>query len=1064
MGWVRDASRRREQGNLSASADNPDMNSHRVNQQFNRLAIASLLLLLVFAVVFSAISWRSVMDDEVRDLESVLVLTQKSLVLYFENKEAGLSTLAHEVDDARGLEDLTRAQRLLNRFKEANPELIAVNLVNPQGQFLATTSTASLSGLPNAGNEPSFQDFVEHIKPDTTVDVSRPQLGVLSKKWSFGMRYVLRGRDGQPKAFLVAVLPVELLPTFWRDAPVIEKVAVGLIRDDGYLLSRYPIGTGVSLVDVFGKPRTGALLQHLIQRKFPPAGYVEGYAELSGSDVVNVYQRVGHYPLTLVASTSFVHIREIWWQRVRVLLMLLVFLSIGGWWAFRLTMSQQLKREIERRKAEEALATKEEEQRFLIDHLMAGLVVHGPDGAVLRCNLQATQLLGLSFEQMIGAELTDPRWRFVREDGSDMPVSLYPVSRVLATGAAVSNLVVGVVKSDAPETTWLLGRADPAYNSDGSIRQIVVTFVDISLLRKYQFDLERTAQRFKALFDNSMDAVFQTRLDGSVLAANPAACKMFGRTEAQIKAMGRAALVDVNDQRLGPLLSQRAATGRAAGELRMLRGDGTSFEAEVSSNVYEDEDHQLTSSMIVRDISARLRDQQALEAASQEMLLANQQLAEIAHYDALTHLPNRALMADRLQQAMSQSNRRQKLLAVAFLDLDGFKLVNDQYGHATGDQLLITISQRLKSALREGDTLARIGGDEFVVVMVDLEQMQDCEPLLLRLLKVSSEPVVVDDVMLQVSASIGVTFYPADNVDADKLIRHADQAMYLAKQVGKNRYHIFDIAHDEAIKTQLEGVEQIRRALDQREFVLFYQPKVNMKSGEVIGAEALIRWQHPQRGLLAPGSFLPMTEDHLISVELGEWVIDTALGQIEQWHEAGLKIPISVNVGALQLQHGDFSACLSELLARHPKVKPNDLELEILETSALIDITQVSNLMKACQKLGVRFALDDFGTGYSSLIYLKRLPAELLKIDQGFIRDMLEDPDDLAIVQGVIGLAKAFRREVIAEGVETIEHGALLLSLGCEQAQGYGIARPMPAGELPAWMASWRPDAAWRNA
>ena len=207
-----------------------------------------------------------------------------------------------------------------------------------------------------------------------------------------------------------------------------------------------------------------------------------------------------------------------------------------------------------------------------------------------------------------------------------------------------------------------------------------------------------------------------------------------------------------------------------------------------------------------------------------------------------------------------------------------------------------------------------------------------------------------------------------------------------------------------------------------------------------------------------------MMEDHLISVELGEWVIDTALGQIEQWHEAGLKIPISVNVGALQLQHGDFSARLSALLARHPKVKPNDLELEILETSALIDITQVSNLMKACQKLGVRFALDDFGTGYSSLIYLKRLPAELLKIDQGFIRDMLEDPDDLAIVQGVIGLAKAFRREVIAEGVETIEHGALLLSLGCEQAQGYGIARPMPAGELPEWMASWRPDAAWRNA
>jgi EAL domain-containing protein (putative c-di-GMP-specific phosphodiesterase class I) len=234
-----------------------------------------------------------------------------------------------------------------------------------------------------------------------------------------------------------------------------------------------------------------------------------------------------------------------------------------------------------------------------------------------------------------------------------------------------------------------------------------------------------------------------------------------------------------------------------------------------------------------------------------------------------------------------------------------------------------------------------------------------------------------------------------------------------------------------------------------------------MRTGAVIGAEALIRWQHAEKGLLPPAIFLPVIEDHPLSIEIGEWVIDTALTQMELWHEAGLDIPVSVNVGALQLQHGGFVAYLRAILAAHPGVKPNCLEIEVLETSALEDMARVSQVMEACREIGVSFALDDFGTGYSSLTYLKRLPVSLLKIDQSFVRDMLVDPDDLAILEGVLGLATAFSREVIAEGVEAVENGAMLLQLGCDFAQGYGIARPMPAHEMPAWLAAWRPDASW---
>jgi predicted signal transduction protein with EAL and GGDEF domain len=367
----------------------------------------------------------------------------------------------------------------------------------------------------------------------------------------------------------------------------------------------------------------------------------------------------------------------------------------------------------------------------------------------------------------------------------------------------------------------------------------------------------------------------------------------------------------------------------------------------------------------------------------------------------------------------------------------------------------------MKHALREGDTLARIGGDEFVAVLADLEVPGDCEPVLGRLLQAAADPVDVGGQALNVSASVGVTLYPQDDVDADQLMRHADQAMYIAKQSGKNRSHLFDVDQDSAVKSLRESLEHIQGALERREFVLHYQPKVNMKTGEVIGAEALIRWQHPERGLLPPAAFLPLIEDHPVSVALGEWVIDTALSQMAEWQKIGLDLPVSVNIGARQLQQSDFVSRLSALLTAHPDVDPSRLELEVLETNALEDMAKVSKVMRACRAIGVGIARDDVGTRDSARTYLKRLPAELLKIDQSFVRDMFDDPEDLAIVEGVVGLAAAFRRQVIAEGLEQVAHGDLLLPLGCELAQGYGIAHPMPGKELPAWVATWRPSATW---
>ncbi|WP_413699136.1 EAL domain-containing protein [Psychromonas sp. KJ10-10] len=439
------------------------------------------------------------------------------------------------------------------------------------------------------------------------------------------------------------------------------------------------------------------------------------------------------------------------------------------------------------------------------------------------------------------------------------------------------------------------------------------------------------------------------------------------------------------------------------------------------------------------------------------------QLERIAHYDILTNLPNRVLLSDRLSQAMLQCRRIGNSLAVVFLDLDGFKAVNDTYGHNMGDQLLVAIAGRMKKVLRKGDSLARIGGDEFVAVLTGLSTVEECEPVLERFLSVASESITIDGIVLNVSVSIGVTLYPQDHVDTDQLMRHADQAMYVAKESGKNRYHFFDTAQDDAVKTQRESLDAIRVALDNQQFVLYYQPKVNMRTGKVTGSEALIRWQHPERGLLSPIEFLPIIENNPMIIELGEWVIDSALTQISQWREMGMDSSayISVNIATVQLQQTDFSDKLALLLATHPEVEPHFLELEVLETSALDDVYHASKIMNDCMALGVNFALDDFGTGYSSLTYLRRLPANLIKIDQSFVRDMLLDADDFAIVEGVIALAKSFKREVIAEGVETIDHGTALLKLGCDLAQGYGIAKPMPADDIPPWIKQWKPSEEW---
>ena len=434
-----------------------------------------------------------------------------------------------------------------------------------------------------------------------------------------------------------------------------------------------------------------------------------------------------------------------------------------------------------------------------------------------------------------------------------------------------------------------------------------------------------------------------------------------------------------------------------------------------------------------------------------------------AHFDILTGLPNRVLFSDRLDQALAHARRHRENLAVCMLDLDGFKSVNDSLGHPSGDQLLRDVARRLHDSLRGDDTAARLGGDEFALLIGDLKTSGQCEQVVKRALDAVGAPYFIDGAEVRITASIGVTLFPGDTMDPDQLLRHADQAMYKAKQSGKNRFSIFDPTLESRARANLGLVRKIEQALEREEFVLHYQPKVDCRAGRVVGLEALIRWNHPVLGQRMPGEFLPLIEHEDVIVSIGDWVIAEALREQARLRTAGHELTISVNIAARQLVRRQFAERLEAIVGEGCAGSVDRLEIEILESAALEDIGTVSSLIASFQKRGIRFALDDFGTGYSSLVHLKRLAAGVLKIDQDFVRDMLDDPGDLAIVQGVVGLAAAFRRDVVAEGVEDVAHVRMLLSIGCDVMQGYGISRPLPAEAVEPWLRNFKPDPRWQE-
>ena len=568
----------------------------------------------------------------------------------------------------------------------------------------------------------------------------------------------------------------------------------------------------------------------------------------------------------------------------------------------------------------------------------------------------------------------------------------------------------------------------------------------------------------KQVIEQSGESIVVKDLDGVVTVWNREAAALYGFTteEAIGRTLRQLHAADLSDEEWAGVLARIRAGVPVTKTVQRRRKNGEQLLILNKTTPLFDLHGRLIGEItIARDVTAAVRTETALRETNAKLQAANAELQKRAFIDSLTGMPNRVLLEDRLAHAAARLDRGRagneaqggEKIAVLFLDLDGFKLINDSFGHAVGDQVLIEVAQRLSAAVRTADTVARLGGDEFVLLQEAVGDQSDWLSLVHRLLHSLSEPLAIAGHQIEISASVGVALYP-DHGERDQLVAHADAAMYAAKKVGRGGFSLFEPHMDADARERLMLQNDLRHAMERCELHLEYQPKIVGESGaegRVSGVEALLRWSHPKRGVIGPAIFIPIAERIGLIKSLGDWVIDEVCRQVRDWADEGFKIPVAINLSVHQLRDPNLLVRIRQSLERH-RVDPSQLLCEITETAAMADVDATQRVFEQMRGIGVFLSIDDFGTGYSSLSYLRQLPARQLKIDRSFVTDLEANTDARAVVHAVINLAHALDLRVVAEGVETEAQRAILSSLECDELQGYLFARPMPAEALREWI------------
>ncbi len=582
------------------------------------------------------------------------------------------------------------------------------------------------------------------------------------------------------------------------------------------------------------------------------------------------------------------------------------------------------------------------------------------------------------------------------------------------------------------EMVWLNNSMTVVSSPEGWPLLATGVAVDVTAQRRAEEAVRLSAR----VFECAQESIILTDADNNIVSVNPVFLEMTGYQADEV--LGRNPRILSSGRHSAEFYEamwQAITTeGKWQGELWNRRKDGAVYPVWVRISVY-------------RDAAGKICNYVGVATDITERLAAQESIRQLAYFDPLTELPNRRMLEDRVRQALATAERERKQSALLFIDLDQFKTINDSLGHSAGDQLLIEVARRLQACVRRMDTVARLGGDEFVVLLTDVT-LEGASEVARKILDVVARSFQFNEHELGVTPSLGISIYPQDGRDFETLLKHADTAMYRAKDAGRNAFQFFTSEMNEAALERLMLENSLRQGLERGEFILYYQPQVNVRSGQIVGAEALVRWRHPKIGLVPPGKFIPAAEISGLIVSIGEWVLRESCRQNKAWQDAGLpSISVAVNISSVQFRGGQLEENVRSVLAE-TGMPAECLELELTEGILMGGASETVDTLKRMSDMGVKLAIDDFGTGYSSLSYLKRFPIDKLKIDQSFVRDIVVDPDDLAIANAVISMGHSLRLSVIAEGVERSEQLEILTKEGCDEVQGYYFSAPLPAADF----------------
>ncbi|MDO8605905.1 MAG: EAL domain-containing protein [Phaeospirillum sp.] len=973
-----------------------------------------ILVLLLFGGFSTWRDYNASLDDAEMNATNYVNLLEEHAKRSLEGADLILQRLLDRVT-AKGFEAVARSQedwQVIEAAATSSPQTGALYLIDAEGNLRLTTRGYPILRATSFADRDFFtamkegagQPFVSHsfFEPGT----GRPCFAI-------ARRISLAG--GEFGGVAIATVESDYFREFYSALGFSEHVAFGVYRHDGAILVRYPMVNA----DIGRTIPANAPLLQLLPTK--PIGAFRAVSTYDAFHRIVSYRKVDNPAIILWVATTEEDALGGWRNRLirNSALALASILAL-------IALSRLATRGIQR---EERTAAK---LAALFELSPIGMVRTALNGRFIEANPAFLDMVGLSSDDLgrIGRVDMTPdgyaaddnrQLKTLREQGRYGP---YEKEYIHKSGRHVPVSLNGALVAD--------GMGEP---------YIWSIIEDITARRQ----AEASTQLAASVFDNTVEAIVITAPDATILSVNPAFTAITGYTAAEV--IGR---------RPSLLKSNRHSEAfyQEMWDALLTRGlwQGQIWNRDKNGEFYL----AWQTISAVTDSQGKVLRFVSLSSDMTELHLKNEQIRHQAYHDALTGLPNRLLLQDRLNQAIEVAKREKAELAVMFIDLDRFKLVNDSLGHEAGDHLLMEVSLRLQERLRKGDTIARLGGDEFVVVLSFADSLGEVGEVAESIIERFRVPVIVAEHEMHVTASIGIAMFPRDGDDTGTLMRNADTAMYGAKDSGRNTFRFFDAAMNAEVVERLNLEEALRRALENREFVLYYQPKVNLREGGVSGAEALIRWVSPERGLVPPNLFIPLAEETGLIMEIGAWVLEEAFRQTADWVMRGLPpLKVAINVSARQFLDPGFADKIAGLLTGHG-LDPALIEIELTESAVMAEPDRAVAHMLRLRALGIGVAVDDFGTGYSSLSYLKRLPLTTVKIDRSFVSGVDLAPDNAAIVGAILGLAEALHLEVVAEGIETEGEERYLITAGCPIAQGYRYARPLPPDAFETWLAEYR--------